>query len=237
MMWRNTTLVPPLRLRMLVHALISNCVDYCNSILQRVAAVYLHPFQFVLNAAARLIVRKQKFDCIMLTLHDNLYWLSVDKRIELKLCLLVFKCQHQMATPYLASTCIQLSAERYSCQLWSAAHNDLLIPCTRTASYGPRSFAVSNPTCWNRLTPRLKSASLTLQQFCAWLKTTVFTWALPSWLCYYVAWTQIDTVTGFYSISNYGNYGNYGGCALGQPVRRASALVREGGTSERKERK
>ena len=117
MMWRNTTLVPPLRLRMLVHALISNRVDYCNSILHRVAAVYLHPFQFVLNAAARLIVRKQKFDCIMLTLHDNFYWLPVDKRIELKLCLLVFKCQHQMATPYLASTCIQLSAERYSCQL------------------------------------------------------------------------------------------------------------------------
>ena len=34
-------------------------------------------------------------------------------------------------------------------QLRSAACNDLLIPRTRTASYGPRSFSVSSPTCWN----------------------------------------------------------------------------------------
>jgi len=38
--------------RMLVHTLISNRVDYCNSILHRVAAVHLRPFQSMLNAAA-----------------------------------------------------------------------------------------------------------------------------------------------------------------------------------------
>ena len=63
---------------MLVHALISNRVDYCNSILHRVAVVRLRPFQSVLNAAARLIVKKQKFDRITPTLHDNLHWLPVD---------------------------------------------------------------------------------------------------------------------------------------------------------------
>ena len=62
----------------LVHALISNRVDYCNSILHRVAVVRLRPFQSVLNAAARLIVKKQKFDRITPTLHDNLHWLPVD---------------------------------------------------------------------------------------------------------------------------------------------------------------
>jgi len=97
--------------RMLVHALISNRVDYCNSILQRVAVVHLRPFQSVLNAAARLIVRKRKFDHITPTLRDNLHWLPVDRRIEFKLCLLAFKCQHQMASPYLASMCVQLSAD------------------------------------------------------------------------------------------------------------------------------
>ena len=99
------------------------------------------PVWSVLNAAARLIVRKRNFDRITSTLRDNLHWLPVDKRIEFKLCLLVFKCQHQMAPPYLASMCVQLSADTRSCQLWSAARNDLLIPRTRTASYSPRSFA------------------------------------------------------------------------------------------------
>jgi len=173
---------------MLVHALISNRVDYCNSILHRVAAVHLRPFESVLNAAARLIVRKRKFDHITPTLRDNLHWLPVDKRIEFKLCLLAFKCQHQMTPPYLASTCVQLSADTRSRQLRSAARNDLLIPRTRTASYVPRSFAVSGPTCWNSLSPQLKSASLTLQQFCDRLKTVLFfrsyAWALPSWPCY-----------------------------------------------------
>ena len=70
--------------RMLVHyPLISNRVDYCNSILHRVAAVHLRPLQSVLNPAARLIVRKRKFDHITPTLRNNLHWFPIDKRIEL----------------------------------------------------------------------------------------------------------------------------------------------------------
>jgi len=38
--------------RMFIHALITNRVDYCNSILCHVADVHLRPFQSVLNAAA-----------------------------------------------------------------------------------------------------------------------------------------------------------------------------------------
>ena len=59
--------------RMLVHTLISNRVDYCNSIFHRIAAVHLRPFQSVLNAATRLVVRKRKFDRIMSTLRDKLH--------------------------------------------------------------------------------------------------------------------------------------------------------------------
>jgi len=49
----------------------SDRVDYCNGILHRVAALHLRLFQSVLNAAARLIVRKRKFLCITLTLRDK----------------------------------------------------------------------------------------------------------------------------------------------------------------------
>ena len=71
--------------RMLVHALVSTQVDYCNSILYQVAAVHLRPLQSVLTAAARLIVRKHKYDHITPTLRDDLHWLPVHRRIEYKL--------------------------------------------------------------------------------------------------------------------------------------------------------
>ena len=63
--------------RMLVHALIASHVDYCNSILCHVADVHLQPFQSVLNAAARLVVKKQKYDSITSALRDDLHWLLV----------------------------------------------------------------------------------------------------------------------------------------------------------------
>jgi len=126
-------------------------------------------------------------DCRVTTnyLRDSLHWLPVDKRIEFKLCLLVFKCQHQMAPP---SMCVQLSADTRSRQLRSAARNDLLIPRTRTASYGPRSFAVSDPRCWNTIVCRRnwsllhwhRSSSVTDSKLYCYLVA----WALPSWLCH-----------------------------------------------------
>ena len=62
--------------RMLVHALISNRVDYCNSNPCNAAASHLRPLQSVLNAAARLVVKKRKYDSITSTLRDDLHWLQ-----------------------------------------------------------------------------------------------------------------------------------------------------------------
>jgi len=81
----------------LVHALMASRIDYCNSILYRVAAVHLRPLQSVLNAAARLILKLHKFDRVSIsaTIRNELHWLPVHRRIVYKLCLLVFKCQHE----------------------------------------------------------------------------------------------------------------------------------------------
>jgi len=83
----------------LVHALEASRIDYCNSILYRVAAVHLRPLQSVLNAAARLVLKLRKFDRVSIsaTIRNELHWLPVHKRIVYKLCLLVFKCQHEQA--------------------------------------------------------------------------------------------------------------------------------------------
>jgi len=174
--------------RMLVHALISNRVDYCNSILHRVAVVHLRPFQTGL---------------CWTSLHG---WLSESGSSTAlrRLCVTTFTgflSTSESSSNYVCSCsnvntrwhhhtwhrCASMSVDTRR-QLRSAVCNDLLVPRTRTASYGPCSFAVSGPTCWNNLPPQLKSASLTLQQFCDRLKTVLFsrsyTWALPSWLCH-----------------------------------------------------
>jgi hypothetical protein len=173
-LWSVRTALSIDNVKMLVHALISSRVDYCNSILYHVTAVHLRPLQLVINAAARLIVKKRKYDRITSTIRDMLHWLPVRQRIEYKLCLFVFKSLHQKAPSYLTSVCTQLTSDAGRRHLRSAAHGDLSIPRTRTASYGPRSFSSSGPTCWNSLPAELKDFSLTVEQFCSQLKTELF---------------------------------------------------------------
>ena len=62
-----------------------------------VSAVHLRPLQSVLNSAARIILRKQRHDHITADIRDLLHWLPVQRRIEYKMCVLVFKCLHQLA--------------------------------------------------------------------------------------------------------------------------------------------
>jgi len=100
-----------------------------------------------MNAAARLITGKRKFNYITDTLVD-LHWLPVRQRIQFKLCSLVSKCQRRTAPSYLADMCISdisVSAMSDRTHLRSAIHCDLIVPRTRLARYGPRSFTVSGP--------------------------------------------------------------------------------------------
>jgi len=73
----------------MVHAFVTSRLDYCNSILYGASAVHIRPLQNVLNAAARLILRKRKYDHITAAICDFLHWLPVQQRIEYKMCVLV----------------------------------------------------------------------------------------------------------------------------------------------------
>ena len=48
----------------LVNAFITSQVNYCNSVFNNISAAGILPLQRVLNAAARVIVRKRKYDHI-----------------------------------------------------------------------------------------------------------------------------------------------------------------------------
>ena len=57
----------------------------------------------------------------------------------------------------------------------SASSGDLIVPRTRTVTYGPRSFSFSGSTTWNALPTDIRDPLLTLKQFSTKLKTVMFT--------------------------------------------------------------
>ena len=80
----------------------------------------------------------------------------------------------QLHHSYQAEMCIPVAARTGRCLLRSASDGDLMVPWTRTSTYGQRSFAVSGPSAWNDLPPTLRASSATLKQFQNKLKTVLF---------------------------------------------------------------
>jgi len=158
----------------LVHAFVTSRIDYCNSVIHGARAAHIQPLQYVLNAAARLILNKRKYDHITSDIRDRLHWLPIQQRLEYKICLLIFKCLHQMAPVYLTVMSDPVSASASRSHLRSAARGDLAVPRSRTTTYGQRSFSVSGPSLWNSLPLSVRDPSLTMTQFCTHLKTFLF---------------------------------------------------------------
>ena len=90
----------------------------------------------------------------------DLHWLPVRQRIKFKTAVLVYKCLHGMAPPYLTSYCTPVSAQTGRSNLRSATTGQLVVPRTRTV-YGSRSFAVHGPVVWNSLPAELRSPDIT----------------------------------------------------------------------------
>ena len=157
--------------KVLIHAFVSGCLDYCNSLLAGVGSGLIQQLQSVQNAAARLVMGLHKFDHITQVLRE-LHWLPVRKRIDYKVALLVFKCLHGLAPSYLADDCRLVSSIVGRRQLRSASTCCLHVPRTCTA-IGSRSFAVYGPTIWNRLPADLRCSDLSINTFAARLKTVL----------------------------------------------------------------
>jgi len=65
-----------------------------------IPAHLLQQLQSVMNAAARLISPSSKFDYVTPVLRQ-LHWLKVGEQIDFELAVLVYKCLHGLAPPYL----------------------------------------------------------------------------------------------------------------------------------------
>ena len=118
-----------------------------------------------LRVAARLVMRKGEFDPISDDIRDHLHWLPIPQRVQFKLGLLVYKCLHGDAPPYLVEMLVQNSDVPAFRSLRSTARGCLVIPRTKTVTIGPRSFASTGPTFWNSLPTHLRDDLISLPCF------------------------------------------------------------------------
>ena len=121
-----------------------------------IRATSLRALQSVLNAAARLVMRKWKYDRITATLRDDLHGClsgSMYLTSSARWCIQV--------PAYVRSSLFDRNVCSCRCQHWapvpirSASHGDLTVPRTRTSKYGPHSFVVVGPSIWNSLPPAI----------------------------------------------------------------------------------
>lgn len=75
-------------------------LDHCNALLYGLPAYLIQRLQYVMNAAAKVITCKRKFDYVTPLLAE-LQWLPVRQRIAVKIISYTFKALHGVTPTYL----------------------------------------------------------------------------------------------------------------------------------------
>ena len=94
----------------LVHALVTSRLDHSNALLYGLNDYLIQRLQYVMNASAKVITCKRKFDHVTPLLIE-LHWLPVRQRIVFKILLYTFKALHG-ATPKYVTELISLYVPR-----------------------------------------------------------------------------------------------------------------------------
>jgi len=159
----------------LVTSLVLSRLDYGNATLAGIPQHLLRRLQSVMNAVARLIYSSSRFDHITLLLRQ-LHWLKAKARIDFKLAVLVFKCAHGSAPPYLVDELSRPADPLARCRLRSAWSSILVVRRTRLTTVSDRSFPVAASRVWNDL-PQHVITSPYLRVFTNRLKTHLFSFS------------------------------------------------------------
>lgn len=161
----------PLLLTLVVSLVLSR-LDYGSAALAGLPASQLNRLQSVLNAAARLIFGARKYDHVTPLLRE-LHWLRARERINFRLAVLVFRCLHNLAPPYLATELKRVAAVESRRRLRSADTQQLIVPQTFHKTIGDRAFPVAAARVWNGL-PQSLTSQHSLPTFRSQLKTHLF---------------------------------------------------------------
>ena len=149
---------------MLVHAVTSSRLDYCNSIFFNMNKNNVYKLQKVQNAAARLVMKKRKRESVRTVLNE-LHWLPVESRILFKILLLVHKVVKGKCSKNL-----KVSYKRHNCR-----PDDFLMLEVKNArtKFGKRTFDYAAPRLWNALSKDMRKED-DVEEFKKNVKTLLF---------------------------------------------------------------
>ena len=152
----------------LVSSATTSRLDYCNSVLAGLL-LKISRLQIVQNNAAKLVLRKSKYDHVTPLLHE-LHWLPIKFRPQYKLATFVYRFFDGSLPGYLSQTPCAYQPTRNFRSSWEKL---LKVPKRNTKTFGERSFSFLAPSVWNSLPSDLRNSS-TLLLFKSSLKTHLF---------------------------------------------------------------
>lgn len=153
----------------LIHALVTSKLDYCNSLFAGSWKCDIQRLQSVQNFAARIILRRRKYDHVSPL---ELHWLPIEERINFKILMIAYKCLNFLAPDYLASL-ISYRNSNYSLRSVTNLNLEIPLGLIPKPTFGRRAFSFYAPYLWNDLPIELKSAP-SLDIFKKKLKTFLF---------------------------------------------------------------
>ena len=129
-------------LEVIIHALITTKLDYCNSLMYGLPKRLPSKLQSVQNSAARIVTLSRKYNDIT-PLLIQLHWLPVHYRIVFTMFLLVYKTMNG-ACPLYLSSCLQHRTSTYpSAQLQMSFYWSLL-PNVKFMVTDPSLYVLQN---------------------------------------------------------------------------------------------
>ena len=142
----------------LLNSFIISQVDYCNSQLSGAQACLTDRVQSVLNAAARVIYGRWRYDHVTDLIRNRLLWLPVCQRTRFKCSLLAYNGLHGFVPSYISDFCVRRTRPRTDILYKLEYPRVTNWSCRKQTQFEEGSFVVSGQKIWNSLPNNVKNA-------------------------------------------------------------------------------